>query len=438
MPSVHSSAEKTQPESPKDMILKMRECHNNPTVNGVWTDSVDITMAPTTQPCGQRRARSGRLRSHGHRALSLPSVKWRSNKQLDNPQGAWTRKATGTLGFRVRCTNTSFLFPSRWFTFNDTHMRGSSRKFGVRSAHSMRHLHALMLCVWFSATSPLSSPCCLSSHLSSCFPPGHQLLHPRCGGQIPCALQLMRTLAPLPSTTLSQVMSPTTTTSRRLLNRTSRNPSARTGPWTRMTLRTMTTTSAWRSLHHCSPKSEKMMRAVDELITLMTKVCRPASRRLSVIERGDPLWNSLTHKSQTSEEIRAQLRKWANQDSSGTTKRADSRWLSGRDSKTRVPGRIWQKKYSKIEWNDRVSKRRNLSCSSRRRTTSTRSTTSSWTITGTKSGSSRSSWEKSQWDGRIEEVSNLYIRYNFEEKIDRRWRHCPWTHRQDSGTTEWN
>ena len=41
----------------------------------------------------------------------------------------------------------------------------------------------------------------------------------------------------------------------------------------------------------------------------------------------------------------------------------------------------------KIEWSYRVSKRRNLSCSSRRRTTSTRST-SSRTIVGTKSGSS--------------------------------------------------
>ena len=47
---------------------------------------------------------------------------------------------------------------------------------------------------------------------------------PRCGGQIPCAHSQMRTLAPLPNTTLSQVMSPTTTTSRRLLNHTSRNP----------------------------------------------------------------------------------------------------------------------------------------------------------------------------------------------------------------------
>ena len=33
--------------------------------------------------------------------------------------------------------------------------------------------------------------------------PGHQLHLPRCGGQIPCAPQLMRTLALLPITTLS-------------------------------------------------------------------------------------------------------------------------------------------------------------------------------------------------------------------------------------------
>ena len=47
----------------------------------------------------------------------------------------------------------------------------------------------------------------LAVHLLSyppVFPPGHQLHLPRCGGQIPCAFQLMRTLAPLPSTTLSQ------------------------------------------------------------------------------------------------------------------------------------------------------------------------------------------------------------------------------------------
>ena len=42
-----------------------------------------------------------------------------------------------------------------------------------------------------------------------------------------------------------------------------------------------------------SPRSEKMQRAVDKLITLLTKVCRPVSRRLSVIEQGDLLLISL-------------------------------------------------------------------------------------------------------------------------------------------------
>ena len=97
--------------------------------------------------------------------------------------------------------------------------------------------------------------------------------------------------------------------------------------------------------------------------------------------------------------------------------------------KIRVPGRLWQKKYPKVEWRCRISTTRNLSCSSRRRTTSTRSTTSSWTIIGTKSGSSWRSWEKSQWDGKIEAISRLYIRYNVTKKIDRRSRHYPWTHR---------
>ena len=137
----------------------------------------------------------------------------------------------------------------------------------------------------------------------------YRLVHLPCFQLLPCAILLMRTLAPLPSTTLFQVMRPTTTTSRRPLNRTSRNPLARTGHWSRTTLSTMTTPSARRSLHHCSPRSEKMQRAVDELITLMTKVCRPVCRRLSVIERGDPLWNSLIHWSQTSEKIRAAAQK---------------------------------------------------------------------------------------------------------------------------------
>ena len=86
-------------------------------------------------------------------------------------------------------------------------MRGSSPSLVCAvhiSHHLMCHHHAFMLCVWFSTTSLLSSSCCLSSIFSyrPVFLSGHQLLLPRCGGQIPCALPLMRTLAPLPSTTL--------------------------------------------------------------------------------------------------------------------------------------------------------------------------------------------------------------------------------------------
>ena len=156
-----------------------------------------------------------------------------------------------------------------------------------------------------------------------------------------------------------------------------------------------------------------------------------------MIEREDPLLLHLTHKFRVFKR-ETQLRKWANKDSLGATKRADSRWLSSRDSKTRIPGRLRQKKYSKVEWNDRDAKRRNLSCSSRRRTTSTRSSTSSWTVTEAKLGSSWSSWEKPQWNGRIEAISRLNIRHNCQEKIGRRSRYYPWTHWQDTGITEWN
>ena len=61
---------------------------------------------------------------------------------------------------------------------------------------------------------PLSADHLLSYH--PVLPPAHQLHLPGCGGQIPCALPLIRSLAPMPSTTLAQVMSPTTATSRRL------------------------------------------------------------------------------------------------------------------------------------------------------------------------------------------------------------------------------
>ena len=135
-------------------------------------------------------------------------------------------------------------------------MRGSSRKFGVHSAHFtiISCVISMRSCCVFDSPRLLHFPL-LAVYLLSCrpvFPPGHQLLLPRCG-QIPCALPPMRTLAPLPSTTLSQVMSPTTSTSRRLLNLES------TGEHGSLNSHDLAP-SAWRSLHHCSPRSEKMQR----------------------------------------------------------------------------------------------------------------------------------------------------------------------------------
>ena len=95
-------------------------------------------------------------------------------------------------------------------------------KLRVCRAHTTCHPHVFCFDFLPLLHFPPSADHLLSYHLV--LPPAHQLHLPRCGGQIPCAHSLMRTLAIWPSTTLSQVMSPTTTTSRRLLNPTSRNP----------------------------------------------------------------------------------------------------------------------------------------------------------------------------------------------------------------------
>ena len=73
-----------------------------------------------------------------------------------------------------------------------------------------------------------------------------------------------------------------------------------------------------------------------------------------------------------------------------------------------------------------------------RRTTSTRSSTSSWTAIEAKLDLREAHDKKPQWDGRIEAISRLNIRHNCEDKIGRRSRYYPWTHSQDTGISEWN
>ena len=72
-------------------------------------------------------------------------------------------------------------------------------------AHHVSCVISMRSCCVFDSLRLLHFPL-FAVHLLSYHPvflPSHQLHLPRCGGQFPCALQLLRTLAPLPSTTLS-------------------------------------------------------------------------------------------------------------------------------------------------------------------------------------------------------------------------------------------
>ena len=227
--------------------------------------------------------------------------------------------------------------------------------------------------------------CSLHHHHLSDDPAGPTVPHVQlawCRGKVPCVLPL-RTLAPWPRTSLPQVMSPTTTSLQRLMSNTPRSP--RTSSGSLMTFTTMRSPSVRRSL----------MRAEDEPITLKTKACRPVCRRQSVMaEPWDPLFSDLCRAPKKLRITGQKMSKsgffWSDKESrfSLTVKRR----FENTNSR--------QKKYSKVEWNDRVTKRRYLSCSSRRRTTSTRSTTSPWIVFEAILGSSWSSWEKASMSWR--------------------------------------
>ena len=152
---------------------------------------------------------------------------------------------------------------------------------------------------------------------------------------------LLRTLAPLPRTSLPQVMSPTSTTSRRLMNTTPRNPRF---PW-------------WLPLRRRHHRQDAPWR--------VPKTSRSHWRRRPVVQSGVVsqswqngetrclhLWLRSFKCPRNSE---TQLSKWTDEDSSKATKRADSRWLSSRDSKTRIPGRVRQKVFK--SWVKRLSRK---------------------------------------------------------------------------------
>ena len=172
-----------------------------------------------------------------------------------------------------------------------------------------------------------------------------------------------------------------------------------------------------RYLHHCSLRSEKNQRTWDKLITFMKKVCYQLSPLSPVQVRGDPCTNQVQIFSKTENKSRPGKR--ANQDSPRKTKKeqilAEVRW----DPEARTWSRVWQKKYPGINWNFSFSANGNWSYYYRVRAIQARPITTLWITIRTKLGSSWNSYQKSSWDGRIEESSRVTNRWNFEKKIDR-------------------
>ena len=224
----------------------------------------------------------------------------------------------------------------RIFSLIHTHMRGSRRVF---VAH---HLSCVIVMCWFwlSSTTPLSHLRSPSSLLSFCPSSCPSTSSSTVVDKFPCALSLMRTLAPLPSATLSQVMSPTTTTSRRLLSPNIQESSVENG-----------SPNDFEFDDVIIGKASPLYTQEREDDARRGRAYHSQEEGLSSSQswqngetRCETVW--LTH-FKCSRYSEPQLRKWANQDSSATTKRADSRSLSSRDSKTRIPGRLWQNKNSK-------------------------------------------------------------------------------------------
>ena len=122
-------------------------------------------------------------------------------------------------------------------------------------------------------------------------------------GLKPLRTRTMSSIAAWRYTILSQVMSPsssTTSTTQRLLQRSSRmNPATQIRSLrTRVTRNSTMRLSEKRYLHHCSFRSEKNQRTWDKLITLMKKVCCQLSPFSRTLVPGDPYTNPVRLKNE--------------------------------------------------------------------------------------------------------------------------------------------
>ena len=164
-------------------------------------------------------------------------------------------------------------------------------------------------------------------------------------------------------------MSPTTTSSRRLMSSTPRSPWPSNGSLKTST--TMTSPSARRSQNACRRRADHSEEEGLSCCLSSSSMSHDRTRKPVVCrDKSHEQGQEIQRQNSESEQIRTLLYREMG---------ANPRWLPSRDSKTRTPVWLWPKKYNKnwvkrssFEWNDRVEKRRTLSCSSRRRTTSTK------------------------------------------------------------------
>ena len=114
--------------------------------------------------------------------------------------------------------------------------------------------------------------------------------------KIPCALQPMRTWALLPSTILSPVMSPTTTTSRRRLNRAlGENGSLNDLEYDDVTIGKALSSPLFTQEREDDASRRRAFHSQGQGLS--------SCRRLSVIEREDPLWNRFDSQISSGREI---------------------------------------------------------------------------------------------------------------------------------------
>ena len=166
----------------------------------------------------------------------------------------------------------------------------------------MSHLHALMLCICFSSTSPLSSICCLSSLLSSCFsfwPPTSSSTMWWTNSLCTSANEDLGTLAefnPLTSYEPNDYHI-SETTEPYIQESSGENGSLNDLKYDDVTIGIALSSQLF------TQERGRAYHSHDEGLSSSQSSSSVGHRT------GDPLWNSLTHKFQTSEKIRATAQK---------------------------------------------------------------------------------------------------------------------------------